>query len=82
MGSGPNRGGLGGAEHTALEPARPECELGSAACLPRDQGCLSLSPSSGKRAHNDPCLSRRILLGDSEDTCRMGFGRPGELTHS
>lgn len=82
MGSGPNRGGLGGAEHTALEPARPECELDSAACLSGDQGHLSLSPSSGKWVHNGPCLSRRILLGDSEDMCRMEFSSLGELTHT
>lgn len=46
----PNRGGLGDAEQTALEPARPECDLRLTACRLGDQGHLSLSSSSGKRA--------------------------------
>lgn len=63
MASRAHRGGLGGAEHAVLEPARPECSLGSAAVLLRNQGHLSRTPSSAKWAHNGLASPRGLSGG-------------------
>lgn len=79
-GSRPSRVGLQGSEHTAREPARPECALGLAACLLADRGHLNLSLSSGKWVHSGPCLSGRILWG-TEGRVQDGSSGLGELQH-